>query len=240
MVGAEERGRPISFSQLYVDVGAKDADAARQLGVQVGDRIVPEGTFRRMSDPNRMISKAWDDRVGCALIVETIEALLKQKHPNTIYAAWTTEEEMGRANATVDLPGIHPDLVIVVEVGITLDTPDATPGSTQEVLGGGPALDMYDGALVTTPTLRDWIDRQARQAGIPLQFTTLWQPTGGASTSTSFLFTAPSTAILVPFRYAHTPNGVIDLNDYRRTRELLLRLLTFFDEDTWRGIIGQR
>ena len=239
-VTTEERTRPIQLSQLYVDVGATDADSARHMGIQVGDHIVPEGTFRRMSDPNRLMSKAWDDRVGCALIAETIERLSRKKHPSTIYAAWTAEEEIGRANATVDIPDLHPDLVIVVEVGITVDTPDAAAGSTQELLGAGPSLDLYDGALVTIPGLRDWMTREAWPSRDSLTIydtvATYWRQ---QSVRELPIYRSEYRYLSAASIRAYA-NGIIDLRDYLHTRDLLLRLLSTLDEETWKGIIGKR
>ena len=66
--------------------------------------MVPHSEFVRLADGNRLISKAWDDRVGCALIVEVLEPLSGETHQNVVYGVWTPWEEMGRANATVEMP----------------------------------------------------------------------------------------------------------------------------------------
>lgn len=227
LMSAAERVHAPAISDLYVDIGASSAAGAARMGVRPGDRVAPAGRFLRMGD--RLVSKAWDDRVGCALLADTVRSLSATAHPNTVVFAWTTGEETGRSNATVELPDLRPDFVLVVEVGLTRDTPGGAQ-PRQETLGGGPVLDLYDGAIATPPAIRDWFVRQAEAAAIPLQQTTItFDGAGVANQNGSYLYRAPATALLVPLRYAHAPNGVIDGRDYQQTRDLLLHLLTRLD-----------
>lgn len=238
MSPAEKTMAP-GVTRMYIDIGASSAAEARKWGVQLGDRIVPQSSFLQLGKAGRYISKAWDDRVGCALLAQLTRLFASRTHPNTIYVAWTTGEEFGRSNATVEMPGLKPDFVIVVEVGITADTPDANAGEQQENLGGGPTLDLYDGSISTAPAVRDWFTAQAHAAGIPLQYTTIQQEGSGVGIeNSSFLFRAPSTALLVPLRYAHSPRGVIDIHDYIGARELLTRVLGNLNASALRQMTG--
>lgn len=224
---------------MYIDIGASSAAQARKWGVQLGDRVVPQSGFLQLGKAGRYISKAWDDRVGCALLAQLTRQFATRPHPNTIYVAWTTGEEFGRSNATVEMPGLKPDFVIVMEVGITTDTPDAKAGEQQEKLGDGPALDLYDGSISTAPAVRDWFTAQAHAAGIPLQYTTIQQEGSGVGVeNSSYLFRAPSTALLVPLRYAHSPRGVIDIHDYIQARELLAYVLGNLNHSALRQMTG--
>ncbi|HXK59664.1 MAG TPA: peptidase M28 [Acidobacteriota bacterium] len=235
---SEQRQKAVQLEDMYVDIGAKDESHARKLGVEPGDHIVPEGAFTRMADPNMLLAKAWDDRVGCAVIAEVLERLQQTPHPNTVYGAWTPLEEVGRLNATVEMENLRPDLVIVVEVGITVDTPGVSSEMVQERIGHGPSLDLYDGVLITPPNLKRWVVAEAGAAGIPLQFTTLGSG-GGSAHGVSFLFRAPSIALLVPLRYAHTPNSLLDYRDYTKTKDLLFHLISTLDQEKWRRIVGE-
>ncbi len=226
LMTAQEKLEVPDITQLLIDIGASSADEARRWGIRLGDRVTPQSSFIRLGISDRYVSKAWDNRVGCTILVQLAHLLANTPHPNTVYIAWTTSEEFGRTNATVELPQLKPDFVLVVEVGITTDTPDVSASQQQERLGGGPTLDLYDGSISTTPEIRDWIARQASDSGIPLQYTTISQEGDGVGTqNSSYLFRAPSTALLVPLRYAHAPHGVIDMRDFVNTRQLLLQLM---------------
>ncbi len=227
-------------SQMYIDIGASSAAEARQWGIQLGDRITPQSSFLQLGTSDKYVSKAWDNRIGCAILVQLARKLATTPHPNTVYIAWTTSEEFGRSNATVEMPQLKPDFVLVVEVGITTDTPDVSAGEQQERLGAGPTLDLYDGSISTTPAIRDWIAGQARDSAIPLQYTTIMQEGFGVGTqNSSYLFRAPSTALLVPLRYAHSPHGVIDLRDYTNTGQLLLHLTEHLDAAALHQMMGR-
>ena len=129
--------------------------------------------------------------------------------------------------------------MIVVEVGITADTPGVSPGDMQERLAADPC---------STSTTEHWqpfqdsgtgVVREANEAGIPLQFTTIWRDGSGAgSHGPSFMFRARIIAILVPLRYAHAPNGIIDYRDYIQTRALLIHLLKGLNTTEWKRITG--
>ncbi len=236
----EDKTKAPGVLQIYIDIGASSAEQVRQWGVQIGDRIAPRSRFFSLGRSSRYVSKAWDDRVGCALLTQIAQELRSRTHPNTIYIAWTSSEEFGRSNATVEAPELKPDFVIVVEVGITADTPDAKQNERQEKLGGGPVLDLYDGSLSTTPRIRDWFTEQAASASIPLQYTTLMQEGFGVGAeNNSFLFRALSTALLVPLRYAHSPHGVIDIHDYIHARELLAHVLNNLDASALQQMQGK-
>jgi endoglucanase len=240
LMSAEDKTKAPGVMEMYIDIGASSAAEARQWGVQLGDRIAPQSSFLELGNSGRYISKAWDNRVGCAILAQLARKLATTPHPNTIYIAWTTSEEFGRSNATVEMPELKPDFVIVVEVGITTDTPDRKTGEQQEALGGGPTLDLYDGSISTTPAIRDWFTAQAKASGIPLQYTTILQEGFGVGTeNSSYLFRAPSTALLVPLRYAHSPRGVIDIRDYLHTRALLMQVLEHLNTAALRQMTGK-
>ncbi|MFP5230933.1 MAG: M42 family metallopeptidase [Acidobacteriota bacterium] len=240
LMSAAEKSVAPGVTQMYIDIGASSASEARQWGVQPGDRITPQSDFFRLGSSSRYVSKAWDDRVGCAVLLQLARKLAATPHPNTIDIAWTTSEEFGRANATVEMPQLHPDFVLVVEVGITTDTPDVHASQQQEKLGLGPTLDLYDGSISTTPAIRDWVAAQATDARIPLQYTTILQEGAGVGPqNNSYLFRAPGTALLIPLRYAHSPHGVIDLRDVDNTRQLLLQLMRHLNASALRQMTGK-
>ncbi len=65
----DERTRPFSRDNLYLDIGARNAADAAGLGIEPGDPVAPDVAFEELAN-GRYVGKAWDDRVGCAVVVD--------------------------------------------------------------------------------------------------------------------------------------------------------------------------
>ena len=62
----------LEIRDMYIDVGAaSDWDVQKKLDIRPGDPIVPDSPFTVMANPNLLLAKAWDNRIGCALAAET-------------------------------------------------------------------------------------------------------------------------------------------------------------------------
>ena len=128
-----ERQKVLPFDQLYIDIGAKSKDEAAGK-VKLGDyayfitKCEPfgEGLYK---------GKAFDDRVGCAIIVE----LLKKDYDTSIIAAFTVQEEVGLRGAKVAAYHTAPDFAIVIEGTIAADVSDREEEGWVTELGKGPA-----------------------------------------------------------------------------------------------------
>jgi len=88
--------------------------------------------------------KAWDDRVGCAVVIEVMRRLVAEGHPNILIVAATTQEETGVRGAHTAADVVHPDIGIAIEGGVAGDVPGAHPEETQARLGAGPGIFLYD------------------------------------------------------------------------------------------------
>src|SRR5881396_2132593 len=92
----EDRKKVLEIREMYIDVGAtSDWDVKKKLDIRPGDPIIPDSKFTQMANPNLMLAKAWDNRIGCALAAVTAASLKEVKHPNTVYAVATVQEEVG-------------------------------------------------------------------------------------------------------------------------------------------------
>ena len=80
--------------QLFLDVGARSKAEAEALGIRPGDPITPESRFARLGN-GTYTAKALDDRLGIAVMLEAFRRLRAMKHPNTIFAVGTVQEEIG-------------------------------------------------------------------------------------------------------------------------------------------------
>ena len=145
----EERSHVFPRNSLFLDVGASNADQARQMGLDVGDPVVPDSPFRILNGTGNYLGKAWDDRVGCAVLVETLRRLSSAAHPNHLLYAITTQEEIGLRGARSAAQTIKPDLAVAVEGGITGDVFPGHPEETQSKLGAGPGFFVFNSSPAT-------------------------------------------------------------------------------------------
>ena len=83
---------------MYIDIGAADEDMARNLGVFEGCPVTPYAEFAVMGDGKTLLGKAWDNRIGCAVMADVMENI-GTKHPNTVYGVATVQEEVGLRGA---------------------------------------------------------------------------------------------------------------------------------------------
>ena len=149
-----------TLEQCFIDAGAS---SRKDCPVKVGDVCAFERPFLDLG--NRMIAKSMDDRIGCAVMIETLRNL--KTSPHELFFVFTTQEEVGLRGATTSAFGVDPDLGLSVDVTGTGDTPK---GSKMEVaLGKGPAVKVKDGGMLADPRIVNWMIRTAEKAKIPYQ-----------------------------------------------------------------------
>lgn len=236
MLKEDERKKIVEKDSMYIDIGATSRQEVEELGVRVGDPIVPRSSFARLADGKTYLSKAWDDRVGCAVIVDVFRALAGQPHPNTLYGAGTVQEEVGLRGARTSVYGVDPDVALVLEVGLAGDLPDIKPEESSVKLGGGPALLVIDGSMIPNLRLRDLAIDTARELGIPLQVDAM--PRGGTDGGQIHVHAGgvPAVVIGVPARHIHSHQGIIKRDDYDATVRLVAELIRRLDADTVAGL----
>ena len=66
---AEVAKKVKEMKDLYIDLGVSSKKEVEELGVKVGDPIVPFTKYRRMANPKYLFGKAWDDRIAVAAII---------------------------------------------------------------------------------------------------------------------------------------------------------------------------
>ncbi len=207
-----------TFDKLYIDVGAESRE---NCPVRVGDI----GVFSRplVAQGSRLIAKAFDDRIGCAVLVKLLDEL--RDCPHDLYIVFTVQEELGLRGAMTSAYGIAPDVAVAVDVTLTGDTPEAPKMAVS--LGKGPAIKVKDARMISHPGVRQAMIRAAEEAGIPYQLEVL---EGGTTDAAAIQLTregVPAGVLSIPCRYVHTPSEMVDLRDVENAVKLLLRYLSF-------------
>ena len=232
VVPADERTRVYSRDSLYLDVGATSDAEVRAMGISVGDPIVPDAPFEVLNGTGNYLGKAWDDRVGCAVVVEVMRRLASTPHPNQIVYAITTQEEIGLRGAHTASDVIKPDLGIAIEGGITGDVFPGRPEETQAVLGGGPILFVYDSSALPNRKLSTFVKQTAAEKKLPLQLDLVQGYGDDSAEIQKSNGGVPTVNVLVPARYTHAHNGVINRRDFDQMVELLVAMLQKLDAPT--------
>lgn len=214
-----ERKKVPTADELVIDIGATSRDDALD-AVKPGDYATFDTTFISLGD-NCVRGKALDDRAGCALLVE----LLNQSFPFDLYAAFTTQEELGLRGARAAAFGVAPDIAFVLEATVCDDSPKDKDLSPTTRLGAGPALTLADRTLLADKRLVKLLNETAVTHNIPFQYK---QPLVGSTDAGRLHLTregVPSAVVSIPARYIHSPAAIINLDDFQNALKLLLATL---------------
>lgn len=213
----ESRTRVTDLDAFYIDV----SDGSGGSHIQPGS---PAVFWRNMEERGtRLIAKAMDDRISCAIAIETMRRLNKTT-PNEVYFAFTVQEEVGLRGVRPAAYSVNPDVGIALDV---TSTGDEIKNSKMAVrLGGGAAIKLHDLGLVVPPAVRDWMVSRAEADGIPYQLELLDKGTTDAAGIQIARAGVPSGCISVPCRFVHTPSETVDMTDVTACVDLLTGLLS--------------
>ncbi len=229
---AAERNTVFPRDGIYLDVGAKTADEVKAMGVEPGDPVVPDAPFAVMNGTDNYLGKAWDDRIGCAVLLEAMRQTAKLPHANQLFYVATTQEEVGLRGARAATAMVRPEIGVALEGGITGDVPGDRPEETQVKLGAGPGMFLYDSSTIANRKMVAFVRRTAADKGLPLQ-SDLVQGYGDDSAEMQTGGTgAPTVNLVVPVRYTHSHNGIVNRKDFDEMVELLVAMLVRMDART--------
>ncbi len=232
----EERKKLPEIEHMYIDVGAtKSFQVSEKLGIKAGDPIMPVGTFQQMANSDLLLAKAWDDRVGCALLVDMLQELSAIEHPNTVYLVGTVQEEVGLRGAKTSASLIQPDFAFALDVSICRDTP-GNGADANEKLGAGVAILIYDRTMIPHKNLRDFVIEIAETNNIPYHLTSI---KGGYDTGAIHLtnFGVPSLALGIPTRYVHSASSIISYEDYENLLKLTILIVKNLNSEVMEQIL---
>ena len=229
VVPQDERTRVYSRDSLFLDVGARTADEVRAMGVEPGDPVVPDSPFAVLNGTDEYLGKAWDDRVGCAVIVEAMKRLMNAPHKAQLFFVITTQEEIGLRGAHTAADFVKPDVGIALEAGIVGDVFGAHPEESQAKLGAGPGIFLYDSSALPNRKFVQYVKETAGASHIPLQLDVVQGYGDDSAEIQKSTAGVPTVNLIVPTRYTHAHNGIISRKDFDEMVELLVGLINGLD-----------
>lgn len=231
ILSEEERKKLLEPKDMYIDIGATSADEVKGLAIRPGDPIIPVFPFTLSGTGKTYFGKAFDDRVGCALLIDVIKRLTQERHPNTVYGVGTVQEEVGLRGARTSSWVVEPEVGITMETGVAGDVPDVKKEDAQAKLGKGPVIVIRDGSMIPNLRLRDFFVETAEELRIPYQFDLLER--GGTDSGAIHLHRqgVPNLVIAVPTRHIHSHAGIIHREDYDQTVQLVTAVIKKLDAE---------
>lgn len=204
------------IDSLSIDIGANSKEQAERIA-KLGTPISFSTRYRAIGG-GKVSGKAFDDRAGCALLIELLRG---PRLPVDILAAFTVQEEIGLRGAGVAAFAFKPDVGFALDTTPANDLPTDEDVSPNTRLGAGPAVYVMLGGGVSDPRLVQHVLNVAEKHNLRYQ---IRQPGGGgtdANAITKSRSGVPSVSISVPCRYIHSPTSILSRADLRRTLDLV-------------------
>jgi len=213
---AEERKKTTKVSDMYIDIGASSQEDAEKY-VQIGDFATFDSEFIRFGKDSRLVkSKALDDRLGCAVMLEIMRKLSagEIKNTNELYFCFTVREEVGLSGAQTVAQVIKPDYAIVLETTAVADIADVPPAQRVADLGEGGVVSVMDRSTIYNKKLVSYVLELAELKGIKAQVKRYVSGGNDAGHIHKSGNGVKTVAISAPTRYLHSPACVASLDDY--------------------------
>jgi len=230
----EERKKVVTKDKMFIDIGVTSKEEAEKAGVKIGDPIVPWSPFSLINNGKVAMGKAFDDRIGAFIMMETIRRIKENmiEHPNVLYGAATVQEEVGLRGAQTVAHLVDPDVGIVLEVDISGDVPGIKPFEAPAKMGKGPSLLTFDRSMIPNQPLKEFVIKTAEEIGVPLQLSQVAR--GGTDAGRIHLnrVGCPSVVISVPTRHIHSHVGLLSLEDVENAVKLIIELVKRLDRET--------
>ena len=233
IIPEDQRVKAVPMEDLFIDIGVTSKEEAFEKGIELGQMITPKSQFIEMANPNYLLAKAFDNRVGTYIALE----VLKRANPQhaTLFATFTVQEEVGLRGAKTASYIVHPDVAISIDTGVGYDTPKGSP--EEQSLGSGPQIHLFDRSTIGHPNLRKYLIALAKKENIPYQQPFLTR--GGTDAGNMHLAHegAPAVSVGIPTRYMHSHYSMVHKEDIEHTIKLLVKFVESFNEETLNDIV---
>ena len=217
----EARNKTVNIADVYLDLGVNDKQDVLNMGIAIGDMVVPWARFERMNDPKYISCKAFDDRVGNYIMIEVARRLKDINH-KALYLANTIQEEPVLRGARTATHVVHPDIAFAIDTTLAGDTP-----MNRNIckLGGGVVLSMIDSNSIAPRKLVNYVEKIAKENDIKYQYAVFNK---GGTDSGNIHKTYEgiiNMTLSIPIRYMHTNHSIIHEDDVENCIELLCALV---------------
>ena len=218
-----DEGKKIpEIADVSVDFGFESREEAEKY-ISLGDFGYFKSDFVEFG--NGMIkSKALDDRLGCAIMLE----LLQEKSKINYTCVFTVQEEVGTRGATAAAYTVKPDYAIVIETTTASDIPDTPENKKVCKVGGGAVVSFMDRGTIYNKDLYKRAREIADKKGIANQTKTVVAGGNDAAAIHKSAGGVKTVAVSLPCRYIHSSASVGSKADMESVKALAKALLEEF------------
>jgi endoglucanase len=227
LLTAEDLKRPISISDLWIDVGAESAEEVRRWGIEIGDPIVFPPNFQKIGKES-ILSKTIDNRAGCAILIDLAERMKSKKIDYQLFLVAAVQEEIGSRGAKVAAQTLAPDMAIVIDT-VPASDPITPPQQATAECGKGPVIRSMDvNALGWGTIYSKKIRQRLIQTALKNRIThqkDIFRTWTDASTIHTSGRGIPCGGLFIPRRYSHSPVELVKWSDIEKTADLIYSFL---------------
>ena len=225
----DERKKVPEIHDLWVDIGVKDGDEAREL-VEIGDPVTLELGYRPLRN-NLASAAGMDNRVGVWVVMSALRQIAAARPRAAVFSVSTVQEEIGLRGAHTSAFAIEPQLGIAVDVTHATDCPTIDENQHGRVkIGKGPVV--YRGPNVN-PKVFERLTALAAQQEIPIQINGISKAASNDSNAMQLSRGGVATGIVaIPNRYMHSPVEVVSLDDLDAAARLIAHFCLELDAES--------
>lgn len=219
--------------KVYADIGAYTEEEVYNLGIRVGDMVTYTTEFEEFTLPNRLVGKAFDDRLGCFVMGELLKRIHKQNIKCNVHFAATSSEEVGIRGAKTATQLINPDIVFVIDVACAKNE-FVRDYTNKKQIDKGIILIHRDKTLVPNKKMINYILETADKNNIPIQNDMF--ETGGTDGGEAHLVNEgkPCVVTCIPVRYGHCAFSILSNKDLEYIINLYEQLILNFNEEEYK------
>ena len=231
MSAAERTNGTIELKNLVIDVGAvSKEEAIRDFHIRIGEPIVSDVRFSYDAAHDVMMGKAFDCRIGCAALIETMHRLKGEQLDVDVTGVLSAQEEVGERGATVAVNTVKPDIAICFE-GCPADDTFTEPYAIQTALKKGPMIRFMDCSIICSPRYQRYTLDLAERLGLPVQSSVREGGGNNGAIINKSLDGIPVIVIGVPVRYIHSHYGITSYFDFEASVQLAVEVIRSLNQD---------
>ena len=223
-----DRAKPMEIKNMLVDIGCVSKDEVLALGINTGSAVILDGSFEVLNE-KRLLAKAFDNRYGCAMGLEALEAFKDVDLDVNLVVGASVQEEVGLRGAQTLSYTVKPDVAIIFDCSPANDASGDTEAFGQ--LGKGPLVRFIDANYLPNRGFLDLYVDTMEKHKLPYQY---YQSLGGTDAGAVHkqFSGIPTLTMCICARNIHTNSSIIDQDDYQNAQVAMVKVIEQLNEQT--------